>query len=78
VVLALVCNIDLRGRRYRYRIGFALLALGVVVYALGVGYFGGALPRLIAIVLAAAGLFSIFEANRGWCAARALGFKTKI
>jgi hypothetical protein len=76
--LALVCNIDQRGRRYRYRIGFVFLALGVVVYALGARFFDGQVPRMVAGVLAVAGLFSIFEANRGWCAVRALGLKTRI
>lgn len=76
--MALVCNIDQRGRQYRYRIGVALLALGFVVYALGASLHGGAVPRLVGGVLIAAGLFSLFEANRGWCAARALGFKTKL
>jgi len=75
--LALVCNIDQRGRKHRYRIGFAFLALGVVVLALGYAYDVGAL-RVMSVVLAAAGLFSLFEANRGWCAARALGFKTRV
>jgi hypothetical protein len=54
------------------------LGLGFVVYALGAVLHGGALPRLVGGVLIAAGLFSLFEANRGWCAARALGFKTKL
>jgi hypothetical protein len=76
--LALVCNIDQRGRQHRYRIGFAFLALAVVVYALGSRFVSGEVPRLIAGGLAAAGLFSIFEANRAWCALRALGFKTKV
>jgi hypothetical protein len=76
--VALVCNIDQRGRQYRYRIGVALLALGV---ALGVGLLlvaplewalvGGGLP-------VAGGLFSLFEARRGWCVARAMGFKTRV
>lgn len=46
-------------------------------YALERFYDVGALLA-VSVVLAAAGLFSLFEANRGWCAARALGFKTKI
>jgi len=54
------------------------LALGVVVLALGSWFYDGAVPRVVAGVLAAAGLFSLFEANRSWCAVRALGFKTKL
>jgi hypothetical protein len=76
--LALVCNIDQRGRKHRYRIGFAFLALAVVVYGLAARFVAGDVPRLVAVGLAVAGLFSLFEANRGWCVMRAMGFKTKL
>ncbi|HEY9174659.1 MAG TPA: YgaP-like transmembrane domain [Verrucomicrobiae bacterium] len=32
----------------------------------------------LAIVLALAGLFTVFEAARGWCAAQACGIKAKM
>lgn len=54
------------------------LALGVAVYALGSSVYDGTALRVVAGALAAAGLFSLFEANRSWCAVRALGFKTKL
>jgi thiol:disulfide interchange protein len=76
--LALVCNIDQRGRSVRYRIGFVFLALAVAVYVVGSRLTDGSVPALIGGVLAVAGLFSLFEANRGWCGLRALGFKTKV
>lgn len=76
--LALVCNIDQRGRQVRYRIGFVLLVLGVVVgYAL-LQLVPGKLGWALGGVLVAAGLFSLFEAANGWCGARALGFKTRV
>lgn len=50
----------------------------MVVYALGARFYDGTVLRVVAGVLAAAGLFSLFEANRSWCVVRALGFKTKL
>jgi hypothetical protein len=76
--LALVCNIDRHGRSVRYRIGFVFLALGVAVYVVGTRLTDGSVPAMIGGALAVAGLFSLFEANRGWCMVRALGFKTKV
>lgn len=75
--LALACNIDPHGRTIRYRIGFALLALGVLTGALS-AHFVSKAGYALAGLFVAGGLFSLFEANRGWCAARAMGFKTKF
>jgi hypothetical protein len=75
--LALACNIDPYGRTIRYRIGFALLAVGVLGGALA-SRLDSKLGFALAGLLVAGGLFALFEANRGWCAARALGFKTKF
>ena len=75
--MALACNIDPYGRTLRYRIGFTLLALGVLGAALA-ARVGSKVGLVLGGLLVAGGLFSLFEANRGWCAARALGFKTKF
>jgi hypothetical protein len=72
------CNIDERGRAVRRRGGIICLALGVLALAaallgaprwpsLGVGGF-----------LALTGLFQLFESRKGWCAVRAMGFKTPV
>jgi hypothetical protein len=76
--VALVCNIDQRGRRQRYRIGTGLVLVGIVLGLVASRFMSGALPWLLGAGLVAGGLFSWFEANRGWCAARALGFKTRV
>ena len=76
--MALTCNIDQRGRRHRYRIGFALVALGTVAGVVAAFFASGAVPWLIGVPLVAGGAFAIFEAQRGWCAVRALGFKTPV
>jgi hypothetical protein len=43
----------------------------------GAGFSFGHSAWLV-IFLAAAGLFGVFEAVRGWCFARACGLKTKL
>jgi len=76
--VALACNIDQRGRTHRYRIGFVLLALGVLTGAALLQLAPGKLGWLIGGLLVAGGAFSLFEARNGWCVARAMGFKTRI
>ncbi len=76
--MALACNIDQHGRSVRYRIGWVFLALGAVAYVGGSRLTSSSVPSLVGGVSALTGLFSLFEANRGWCLMRALGFKTKV
>jgi hypothetical protein len=76
--VALVCNIDQRGRALRYRIGVGLVCFGVATGWVASRFSAGVVPWLVGGLLVAGGLFSWFEANRGWCAARALGFKTRV
>jgi len=63
------CNIDRTGRLLRAASG--LLCLGV---AAGCWWFG---REVAAGVLCAFALFQFFEAAQGWCAMRAMGFRTK-
>jgi hypothetical protein len=76
--VALVCNIDQRGRALRYRIGTGLVIAGIVLALVASRFMTGFLPWLLGAGVVAGGLFSWFEANRGWCAARALGIKTRV
>ena len=76
--MALVCNIDQRGRQYRYRIGAWLLLLGVIGGGLGAFVLNARVSWIVGGVLVLGGLVSWFEAHRGWCVARAMGFKTRI
>jgi hypothetical protein len=62
----------------RYRVGFTLLSLGVVIGAVLLQLVPGKLGFIVGGVLVAGGAFSLFEAMNGWCAARALGFKTRL
>jgi hypothetical protein len=73
------CNIDARGRRARIISGLVCCAAALILAA--VAYFRfGILSWLgaIALILLAGGVFQIFEGKKGWCAARAMGIKTRI
>ncbi len=61
-------NIGRTGRILRGAAGLALLGVAAWVYQVS-------LPACL--LLAAAGLFCVFEALRGWCAVRACGVRTR-
>jgi hypothetical protein len=62
-------NLDGKGRLARCVMGLALLA--GAAFSLSESVW-------LAALLAAAGVFGLFEAARGWCLARACGIKTKF
>jgi hypothetical protein len=74
--VALTCNIDASGRRLRLISGIVLTLIACLLL------LAGALPRgstplaIVGGLTLALGAFMIFEARAGWCALRALGFKT--
>jgi hypothetical protein len=71
-----ICNIDKRGRMLRLVVGAILETVGIT---LGVLWFVEQGPSWLIWPAAAtwlAGMFVIFEALVGWCAVRALGFRT--
>ncbi len=61
-------NMDRRGRLARGLMGLVLLA--VAAFSIRESIW-------LAVGLAAAGVFGLVEALRGWCLARACGIKTK-
>ncbi len=73
----ITCNIDSKGIRLRRLGGGLLLALAA---SLAIAAWGTGLAWLWypSAGLAAGGGFILFEAFSGWCALRAMGFKTKI
>lgn len=76
--MALTCNIDRRGRTVRLVIGAFLETVGIL---LGVLWYLGWTPAWTIYPAAAiwlSALFVIFEALAGWCAVRAMGFRTPI
>lgn len=76
--LMFTCNIDQRGKTVRLVGGAFLESIGLL---LGVLWFFNIGPSWLIWPAAAiwiSGMFVIFEAVVGWCAVRAMGFKTPI
>jgi hypothetical protein len=71
------CNIDTKGRLFRLAIGVVLLFNGVIMFIIGIPG-SGLISFGLQFLVAAFGLFAIYEAATGWCLARALGIKTRI
>jgi len=61
-------NIGTLGRIVRGICGLVCLGGGGVIHK----------KTVLAIVLLGSGLFTLFEAARGWCVARACGIKTPL
>ena len=78
--MPLTCNIDKRGRIARLIWGVTLLILAAVILALLL-MTDHLVSRWWFVCIAGLslfGLFAIFEAKRGWCIMRAMGFKTRM
>jgi hypothetical protein len=72
------CNIDARGRVARLIWGIILLlgsALLAILWAWPSGWW---LAWAASFLIAASGFFAVYEAKAGWCALRAMGFKTPM
>ncbi len=91
--MAFACNIDRRGRAIRTIAGAATLLIGVALLAaplvLGSGDPGAssaaqdvadrdAALLIGGIAACCGGAFMLFEGLVGWCAVRAMGFKTPV
>ncbi|MBM4419744.1 MAG: hypothetical protein FJ033_15775 [Chloroflexi bacterium] len=72
-----VCNINPRGRRVRLMGGRVSLAAAVGV-GMSALVLGNPLLGIAAALLAAGGVLALYEARRGWCAARAVGIPTPL
>lgn len=68
--MALTCNIDKKGRVARAISGVLTLAVAVPCWVY--------LDPLLAVLFVLAGLFQLFEAAKGWCVMRAMGFRTRM
>jgi len=75
--LGLACNINRKGRWLRAASGTLaiVVACGIV---LADSSWSPTLRWAAAAVLALVGAFQIFEAAVGWCAVRAMGYRTPI
>jgi hypothetical protein len=72
------CNIDSKGKRMRLTGGIAAAAVGIVLALFWALPIGGPIAWGISFGFLAGGAFMIFEARAGWCALRAMGFKTRF
>ncbi len=71
------CNIKRGGRIARAISGIICISVGSVLP--WIGWPEAVFLRWAVAALAiAAGLFQLFEARRGWCVMRAMGFKTPM
>lgn len=73
------CNINARGKAARL-VGGAIVSLigGALIFAILMHALVSPAWWVLAIVSLASGLFMIYEGWAGWCALRALGWRTPI
>jgi hypothetical protein len=76
--MPLQCNIDSKGKALRLTYGLILIVLGVLSAIFWAYPNGGLFPWIISAAIFAGGAFAIFEARAGWCAIRAMGFRTPL
>ncbi|MEM8781939.1 MAG: hypothetical protein AAGE65_03695 [Planctomycetota bacterium] len=73
------CNIDSKGKALRLTLGFAQLAAASALTVLSIaGVLPGGWWWALVGGVAAGGAFCVYEGWSGWCAVRAMGFKTPI
>jgi hypothetical protein len=72
------CNIDKRGRTLRTTMGIVTDAIGTGLVATAIFGWLPSWALYAGIAAMLGGAFMIFEGVNGWCAVRAMGFKTPI
>ena len=72
------CNIDARGKRMRLIGGLVTLSIGIVLLVAWAVPTQSRAAWAVAAAPLAGGAFMVFEARAGWCALRAMGFKTPV
>lgn len=72
------CNINQKGRLARLTYGLILIAMGAIVAWRWAAPGGSAARWIVVAALFVMGIFAFFEAAIGWCAMRAMGFKTRM
>ncbi|MBI1742328.1 DUF2892 domain-containing protein [Candidatus Acetothermia bacterium] len=72
----MTCNIDRRGRWARGIPG-VLLIIGALIWH-WVASDAGIWMNLLHLLIGLVGAFMIFQALAGWCAIRAMGFRTPL
>jgi hypothetical protein len=72
------CNIDAKGKMIRLIYGIVFALAGIVLMIAWAMRAGTWQAWAISLLLLISGLFAIYEARAGWCAVRAMGFKTRF
>lgn len=75
--MKVTCNIDQSGRRVRLVAGIVVDTFGTGLIIAGLIYSMKVLVML-GVIASLSGTFMIVEGAIGWCALRAMGFKTKF
>ncbi|MEO0477313.1 MAG: hypothetical protein AAF085_15300 [Planctomycetota bacterium] len=71
------CNIDAKGKMLRLIYGLLMIGVGAALAGLillDIVAGGWVWAGVVALMLF--GAFGVYEARAGWCAVRAMGFKT--
>jgi hypothetical protein len=76
--MSLTCNIDSRGKRARLIYGILMILLGAGLMIWWAWPQGEIWKWIVSGCCIAGGAFAVFEARAGWCAVRAMGFKTPM
>jgi hypothetical protein len=72
------CNIDARGKAIRMVYGIVLAIAGASLILFWAIPHGGWTAWTVSSLMLLGGVFGIYEARAGWCAVRAMGFKTRF
>jgi len=72
------CNIDDKGRRVRRTGGIVCCVAGAALVVIFLAAHFSYAMLLVGLGLLALGAFQLFEAQKGWCALRAMGVKTRV
>jgi hypothetical protein len=76
--MPLQCNIDSKGKRFRFLLGVLLAGLGVGLLVFWAIPAGGITAWLVTGCCLVCAGFAVFEARAGWCALRAMKIKTPL
>ncbi|MEM1011138.1 MAG: hypothetical protein AAGI46_02825 [Planctomycetota bacterium] len=74
--MAHTCNIDAKGRLFRGVLGLIACVVAAFIAIVWAVPAGSVVAWVLVAGAAGFGLFGLYEAYHGWCAAKALGFKT--
>ena len=76
--MAMTCNIDRTGKTARLISGIIVRIIGIILAATWARPTESWIAWLVSVLTIGFGAFQIFEAWKGWCIMRAMGFKTPM